>query len=400
MPWPYVSLEAIARVGAGNSAPQDPRLFVNGTVPFIRTSDVGRVRFGSLDDAEDWLNAAGATGLRRWPVGTILFPKSGASTFLNHRVITEIEACVASHLATIVPNLERVDPRFLLYFLRTADAKELTQDQGYPSLRLPDIGAIRVPLPPLPEQQRIAAILDEAFEGIAKAMANAEQNVTNAENIFLGYLNSTFTDLAAHTPSMSLSQIGITQTGSTPRTALPGLKGCAIPFIKPGDFRPDGTLDYENEGLSEQGRAAARIVPAGSALMVCIGATIGKSGYADRDITTNQQINSVSPRPGVSGRFLYHQMRTLRFQMAVIEGAGQATLPIINKTKWSALPVLVPAGLEEQEAIADRLDELRTATDELVVKQRAKLTALSELRTSLLHRAFSGQLTNTSPVAA
>ena len=51
MPWPSVSLEAIAQVGAGNSAPQDPKLFIDGTVPFIRTSDVGRVRFGSLEDA-------------------------------------------------------------------------------------------------------------------------------------------------------------------------------------------------------------------------------------------------------------------------------------------------------------------------------------------------------------
>jgi len=255
-------------------------------------------------------------------------------------------------------------------------------------------------MPSLSEQQRIVAILDEAFAGIAKATANAERNLTSADHLFLGYLNTTFTDLEALAPSVPLSQLGTTQTGSTPKTSVPGLKGSAIPFIKPGDFNPDGSLDYENEGLSEQGLASARVIPAGSALMVCIGATIGKAGYTDRNVTTNQQINSVTPRGGVSGRFLHYQMRTARFQAAVMASAGQATLPIINKSKWSALRIFVPASLKEQEAIADRLEELRAATDQLAEKQREKLAALSELRASLLHRAFTAQLINAPAVAA
>ena len=92
-----------------------------------------------------------------------------------------------------------------------------------------------------------------------------------------------------------LDEIGTLQTGSTPKTSENGNVGDFIPFVKPSDFATDGSVGYANNGLSEVGLAKARRVPAGSVLMVCIGATIGKCGYCDRDVTTNQQINSLTP---------------------------------------------------------------------------------------------------------
>jgi type I restriction enzyme S subunit len=171
-----------------------------------------------------------------------------------------------------------------------------------------------------------------------------------------------------------------------------GNYGAVIPFVKPADFNADGTLNYKNDGLSEKGLAGARIVPAGSVLMVCIGATIGKCGYCICDVTTNQQINALTPSDGSSNRFLYYQMLTKGFQRSVIHRSGQATLPIINKSKWSALPVWLPPTLAEQEQIADKFDELLTETKRLESLYQRKLTALDALKQSLLHQAFSGQL--------
>ena len=190
--WTTRTLGEVATVGAGNSAPQDETLFVNGSVPFFRTSDVGRIRFGDIDTAADLLNERGAKGLRRFASGTILFPKSGASTFLNHRVMMQVDGCVSSHLATIDARREFVEPRYLLYFLATVQAQDLVQDHAYPSLNLPLIAGIEVPLPPLSEQRRIVAILDEAFEGIATAKANTEKNLKNAQEVFEASLQDTF----------------------------------------------------------------------------------------------------------------------------------------------------------------------------------------------------------------
>ena len=112
--WKLRTLDELANIGAGNPAPQDKKLFEGGKYPFIRTSDVGQIRFGEINDAADLLNEKGIARLRLVPKGTVLMPKSGASTFLNHRVITTADAFVSSHLATITPKDGIADPRFLL----------------------------------------------------------------------------------------------------------------------------------------------------------------------------------------------------------------------------------------------------------------------------------------------
>jgi type I restriction enzyme, S subunit len=126
--------------------------------------------------------------------------------------------------------------------------------------------------------------------------------------------------------------------------------------------------------------------------MVCIGATIGKCGYCERDITTNQQINALSPVDGVSHKFIYYQMLTEDFQRRVLLSSGQATLPIINKSKWSALTVALPPKLEEQKRIAAKFEALCEETQRLASVYERKLTALDALKKSLLHQAFSGEL--------
>ena len=176
-------LGQVAAVGAGNSAPQDEALFEAGNHPFFRTSDVGRVREGDISSATDLLNDRGVEKMRRFQAGTILLPKSGASTFLNHRVMLAVEGYVSSHLATITADKEQVEPRFLLHFLTTIRAQDLIQDSKYPSLNLGQIEAIEVPLPPLPEQRRVVAILDEAFERIATAKVNADRSLKGARDL-------------------------------------------------------------------------------------------------------------------------------------------------------------------------------------------------------------------------
>ena len=153
------------------------------------------------------------------------------------------------------------------------------------NLSLAQVRAFNIPIPSRQEQQRIVAILDEAFEGIATAKANAEKNLKNARQLFESHLNSVFSQRGEGWVEKQLQQTGITQTGSTPKTLVITNYGEYIPFVKPADFNKDGSLDYDKDKLSKQGFEQARKISAGSVLMVCIGATIGKCGYCDRDVT-------------------------------------------------------------------------------------------------------------------
>lgn len=283
------------------------------------------------------------------------------------------------------------DLQFLYYLLLHLELPSLAKGVK-PGINRNEVYSLSVNISSLPEQQRIVAILDEAFEAIAAARANAEQNRQNARALFESYLQSMFSPRGDGWVEKRLEEIGTTQTGSTPKSSDQSSYGNFMPFVKPGDFNPDGSLNYENGGLSRTGAATARKVQAGSTLMVCIGATIGKAGFCDRAIATNQQINAFTPNELYCHKFIYYQMITNGFQQRVIHASGQATLPIINKSKWSALTVAVPPTLDEQHKIVGRLDALRNETQRLESLYQRKIAALDELKQSLLQQAFSGQL--------
>lgn len=171
-----VPLAEVADISSGNSAPQNEELFENGIYPFCRTSDVGQVHLSSdFKEIRDRLNKKGIEGLRLFKKGTILFPKSGASTFLNHRVRLSIDSYVSSHLATIFANEEKINSLFLYHLLCRVDTKKLTNDQNYPSLKLSEIGQIQIPLPPLSIQEEIVA----EIEGYQKIIDGAKAVVAN-----------------------------------------------------------------------------------------------------------------------------------------------------------------------------------------------------------------------------
>ena len=183
--FPYVSLGDVAKIIAGNSAPQGNEYFKDGVFPFIRMADVGAVHLSSnFTGAKDWVNqrAVEEKKLRLFDAGTILFPKSGASTFLNHRVVMGEPAYVASHLAGIVCNPEKALPKYVYQLLCQVDARQLTADQSYPSLRLDEIADIQIPLPPLPVQREIVAEIERYHRVIAEhksAIVETEGKIQN-----------------------------------------------------------------------------------------------------------------------------------------------------------------------------------------------------------------------------
>lgn len=164
--WEWKRLGDVATVGAGNSAPQGDQYFTDGKYPFVRTQDVGREKAAicllkTKDDINDL--AVKAFNLKLWPAKTLLIPKSGESTFLNHRALLGKPSYVSSHLATVMPS-NCLLPEYLFFWSLILDSKKLTHDINYPSLRLSELESAKIPLPPLPTQRRIVSILEKAEE--------------------------------------------------------------------------------------------------------------------------------------------------------------------------------------------------------------------------------------------
>ena len=152
-----------------------------------------------------------------------------------------------------------------------------------------------------------------------------------------------------------LKTVGITQTGNTPSKAHPEYIGDEIPFITPGDIQ-NGTVFYDNQALSMEGKMVARICPKGSILQVCIGGSIGKVAIANKKVCFNQQINSISPII-ICSEYIYTIMQSSYFLKNIKKQAGGTATPIINRGIWDYL--LIPiAPISEQKRIVEKQREL------------------------------------------
>ena len=292
----------------------------------------------------------------------------------------------------ILQPTNELDPRYFYYYMQNLNLGSLGYARHYRLLK-----EVEIKYPEsLTEQLRIVRLLDESCASISKAKANAEQNLKNARELFDSYLQGVFANKGEGWEEKKVKELGITQTGTTPKTTEKENFGDFIPFIKPADIDVTGIGDlrYDNDGLSESGLKKGRTMASGSVLMVCIGATIGKVGYAECAVSCNQQINSLTLKSEYEPKFFYYAMSSIEFQKKVLlEGKGaQATLPIINKSKWENLTIRFPKTKSEQQLIVQKLDALSSETKRLESNYQQKLSDLEELKKSILQKAFNGEL--------
>ncbi|SHH24221.1 restriction endonuclease subunit S [Clostridium grantii] len=174
-----------------------------------------------------------------------------------------------------------------------------------------------------------------------------------------------------------LGSLGITQTGTTPSTKNNEYFNGKTPFIKPGDISHKG-INFNNESLTELGLTKGRLINKNSVLMVCIGGSIGKNYFAERECSCNQQINSITGLGTIECKFLYYFLSSIEFYNQILLNATGSATPIINKSKWENLSIQLPP-LNEQKRIVEKVDSLMDLCDKLeaYLEKKVKYGALS-----------------------
>lgn len=320
--------------------------------------------------------------------GDILFSIAGAlgRTAIVSEDILPANTNQALAIIRLKPNIE-IDTRYLLYTLNSDTTKEQSERNkggvAQQNLSLTQLKNYDVYLPPIAEQQRIVAKLDAAFAKIDESLINVEKAIQAAED-GLANLVDDKTKNKIEWNEYKVSDLGSVQTGNTPKTSNKENYGLDMPFVKPPNFQSDGKIVPADEGLSSLGASQSRIADKNSIMMVCIGATIGKVGICSQDVCFNQQINALTPRDEFDAELIYWQMRGRRFQSEVRRKAGQATLPIINKSKWQNLSIFLPDSLIEQVEIRELLRDLNSKTEDYINHKQLKRLELSALKSAML----------------
>ncbi|MBI2391024.1 MAG: restriction endonuclease subunit S [Deltaproteobacteria bacterium] len=164
--WSEVRLGDIAEIRSGVGFPPALQGRRNGAYAFAKVGDLSAaIRSGRdvLSGAANYVDEQDLKPLRAKPMpsGTILFPKIGESIRLNYRVEASSPLVVDNNVMGVVPDTAVVLPRFLLHRLRTVDLYPLAVSTTVPSLRKSDLAELSIELPPLGEQRRIVARVED-----------------------------------------------------------------------------------------------------------------------------------------------------------------------------------------------------------------------------------------------
>ncbi|OAK57024.1 hypothetical protein A3K87_03810 [Variovorax paradoxus] len=297
-------------------------------------------------------------------------------------------------VAVLRPDTSVIDSRFLMYALMSGSEALNAQARGVAQkgIYLESLREFGIDHPPLREQQRIVAILDETFEGIATAKANAEKNRQNALALFEGYSRSVFNQNTEGAARRELAEVcSINSKLVDPRNpAFLDLKHVGAGNI----VSNTGELVQLKTAREEELISGKFLFDESTVLYSKIRPYLMKVARPDFNGLCSADMYPLTAKAGTLSRdYLFHLLLSKDFTDYAIAGSARAGMPKVNREHLFAYTSWIPP-LAAQAEIAETLDALHAETQALEAVYRRKLAALEELKKSLLHQAFSGQLTS------
>ncbi len=293
-----------------------------------------------------------------------------------------------------------VSKEWLYYFLsgetfRVEGAARMTGAVGHKRVSKEFIEDYPIPVPPLAEQQRIVGLLDEAFEGLATAKANAEKNLQNARALFESHLQSVFADQWQIGELVTLAELA---TDITDGDHLPPPKSpTGVPFITIGNIvKETREIDFSDTFMVPRAYFDAlkpyKKPRQGDVLYTVTGSFgIPVIVRDDTEFCFQRHIGLVRPKPETSSSWLYYLLMSPQLLKQANDGAtGTAQKTVSLKLLRSfVVPKVSP---KQQKQAVEKLDALTEETQRLARLYERKHAALEALTQSLLHQAFTGQL--------
>jgi len=391
--YPICSLGELVTVEGGKRLPQGEKYAQKITKhPYLRVCNFAR---GSIDETDlRFLTKETHSKISQYTI-------SSDDIYISIAGTIGIAGIVPKHLSNanltenaaklVIKDKSKLDRSYLIYYLNSLGQHQIKKQVNATSqskLALFRIEKIKIPLPTLEEQRRIAAILDKANSVLRKR----EQVIKLTEELLRSQFLEMFGNPVTNPYGWELERIGNLGkiiTGNTPSRANRKNYGDYIEWIKSDNITtPYHFLTSASEKLSYQGKQIGRTVPPGSILVTCIAGSqnsIGRAALTDREVTFNQQINAIVPKKSVNPYFLYSHFFVA--QNLVQAESTDSIKGLVNKSKFSNILLMNPP-LEKQQIFGNWFLQFHKWLEKLY--QDEKLA--DQLFNSLVQRAFSGEL--------
>lgn len=308
---------------------------------------------------------------------------------------------------------DNIDSRFFNYFLNRLFwsgywKRTAKQSVNQASVNQTDIKVVPFSYPPIPEQRRIVAILDQAFADIEKARANAEKNLKNARELFDSYLNQVLSGENSVIQWKSLDDIVDSVTIGLVKNSREQDPGFDYTYIKMNNignnnsfnlFKSSAVNASEEEILKYGLRDNDFLFNTRNSVEL-VGKNCLYRSWSDAPVLYNNNIARIRFKDEISPAYAAYAFCSpfLKDQLESMK-QGTTNVAAIYYKSLKNLKIGYPP-IPEQKSIVASLDKLSDKVQQLEKRYQAKLESLDELKKSLLQKAFSGELTKSKGIAA
>jgi len=393
--WKYGALGDVCDIiGGGTPSKDNASFYDNGTVPWATVRDMkSDVIFETEFKITNVAVSSSSTNII--PKGNIVI---ATRVGLGKVCLLAQDTAINQDLKGVVPkDTNKLKVGYLFQWFKNSAQVIIDEGTGatVQGVKLPFIKSLIIPIPPIEEQQRIVGILDEAFEGIAIAKANAEKNLQNARALFESHLQAVFADAWETGELVTLADLA---TDITDGDHMPPPKASSgVPFITIGNVAKDTrTIDFSDTFMVPREyfeRLKHNKKPMKGDVLYTVTGSFGIPVLISehREFCFQRHIGLVRPKSDVCSEWLYYLLMSPQVFKQANDGAtGTAQKTVSLKLLRGFQAPKVP--MEQQQSVVTKLNGLTEETQRLESIYQQKLAALDALKKSLLDQAFRGEL--------
>ncbi len=297
-----------------------------------------------------------------------------------------------AHVLRVDKNL--LIDKWLVNFLDVSDLSDYITGTTVPKLNQAKLKSINFPLPPLEEQKRIVAKIDTLFAKIDKAISLTEESLVQAKNLLPSVLKEVFEKGKADGwEEKKLEEVCDVIGGGTPKTKISEYWDGEIVWLSPIDLPPIGEISIVSDSrkkITDIGlkKSSAKLLPKGS-VVYSTRASIGKIAIAEIPLSTNQGFTNFICGEGLNNRYLCFCLK--HFNKTIENLSNSTTFKEVSKSAVKEFEIPVPS-IDSQMKVVKIADDVLLKSKQTQSKLEEQLAYLKQLKSSILSKAFKGEL--------